>query len=350
MSIAKDERLEVMSYSGILGVFLLFALVLYLLYPKEMLEQNVLKESSNYDLTEIYLENMLRQDPDNTDLMIALANTAIESGNIDLATRLLKVLETSKDEAVAKEAKLLRYKVLKREYLIASTTDKRVIKKELIILVIELSRDEAKSQKSITYWYGEALWLHQDESASMLVDRALVLQKESVYWLNQCYALSGLMHNTQRQMECLDGLSRYDKKQREKWLATRYYLSVAQNDIDEADQTLVLLASYGEKWIIERANLALRDGHYVKASDIYLEAMANTKSSSAQKRYLKHALEVLQQGNEYTTLVTRARRYEQRYLNDSEMTRFFLKLYMGSDNIKEAARFSKEILKARGRR
>ena len=102
MSIAKDERLEVMSYSGILGVFLLFALVLYLLYPKEMLEQNVLKESSNYDLTEIYLENMLRQDPDNTELMIALANTAIESGNIDLATRLLKVLETSKDEAVLK--------------------------------------------------------------------------------------------------------------------------------------------------------------------------------------------------------------------------------------------------------
>ena len=42
-------RLSVITYPEIIGLFITFIAILYLLYPKAMLEKQVLLESSNYD-------------------------------------------------------------------------------------------------------------------------------------------------------------------------------------------------------------------------------------------------------------------------------------------------------------
>ena len=70
---ADEERLFVATYKEIAIVFISFALILFFLYPKDILKENVLTEESNYDLSVLYLKNMLRHDPQNEVLMLALA-------------------------------------------------------------------------------------------------------------------------------------------------------------------------------------------------------------------------------------------------------------------------------------
>ena len=111
-----NKEVEVITYIEVFLVFLVFSFILYVLYPKNMLEKQVLAESSNYDLTAIYLENMLRIEAENTVLTLALVKASIKGGKYDLALKMIKILEKDADNTSLQELIGLRFEALKVKY------------------------------------------------------------------------------------------------------------------------------------------------------------------------------------------------------------------------------------------
>jgi hypothetical protein len=67
-----------------------------------------------------------------------------------------------------------------------------------------------------------------------------------------------------------------------------------------------------------------------------------------QKELLLLSLKALQYGGHLRKGVLLAKRYENAYLNDSEMMVFWLKLYLAAGDLDAASALSKKLLKQRG--
>ena len=112
MSSVNNSKEYVASYKELIITFLVFCIILFMLYPKDLIKEQILAENSNYDLSMLYLKNMLKNDPSNESLMLLLASQSLRSGKKDLAYKLLELLHNSKDKTV-------RYKAFRESYILA---------------------------------------------------------------------------------------------------------------------------------------------------------------------------------------------------------------------------------------
>ena len=269
MSGVHEQRPVVISYSEIIGLFVTFTLLLYLLNPKEMLEKQVLAESRNYDLTALYLKNMLQQDPSNTTLMLALAKTAYKSGNYDLALQLLGVVRSAKGFVDTAETLQLNYHILKSLYPYQNSKKQQETKATLA-RVLQQIMSKVDNKMSKRDWYQEALWLGETKEAYRIIHEALHREPNALYWLKQCYDVGIQLNKKDDVKSCLDRVIQSNIKDKEEWLAKAYYLVQNETNSSEADTLLKQLETYSPKWSLERAKLALKNHHYQEASRIYL--------------------------------------------------------------------------------
>ena len=344
MSSVKTEHSYVFSYPEIIGLFISFVVVLFLLYNGNHLEERVLQENSNYDLTVIYLENMLKQDPKNENLMLALAKTTQKSGNTDLSMKLLTVLVHTKNQAILEEIDTLKYYLLKETVPHLSKEKKEETLKEMNQLLISITNRPLKNMTEIKQLYDEAIWIKNNSLAYKLT--SLAIEKESdPYWLKQRYALALKLHHTQEAQNTLQKLLMYDMGHKEEWLKEIYYHASNNGRYKDAEKILKKLEGITSLWKVEHAGLAIRMREYHKASEIYLSLSNETDDQKVKKMYLIKALQALQYGNLSSDAVTLAKKYENIYLNDPEMRELFLKLYLSADDLEAASNFSKKLLK-----
>lgn len=348
MSSADKKRLAVVTYPEVIGLFLTFLAVLYLLYPKAMLEKQILAESSNYDLTATYLENMLRLDPSNKKLMLVLAKTAQKSGKNDLALKLLDVLLKDKEMAMSAEILTLKYRLLRSDYQYASAEAREKIKQRLSRLMQKIVKLDIAELSDKPYWYSELVWHGKYAEAFKLTELMIEQDQESVFWLKQCYIMALKLKKSITVQKCLDKLLTTDTKDHEYWLVQAYYVARQRGDDIKAEKILEALKQYSQKWTEEEAKLALQNGFYQQASDIYLKLAENTKERNEQKKWFMKALSVLQQGNLMQEAVKLAKKYEETYMDDPRMMEIFLKLYLSADDLKAASDLSERLLENRG--
>jgi len=348
MSTADKKRLAVITYPEVIGLFITFLAVLYLLYPKAMLEQQILAESSNYDLTATYLENMLRLDPSNKKLMLVLAKTAQKSGKNDLALKLLDVLLKDKETAMSAEILELKYRLLRSEYQYASSKVQEKIRQQLSVLMKKIEKLDMATLADKQYWYAELVWHGKYAEAFQLTEEMLKQNPENIFWLKQCYIVALKMKNHTTVQKCLDKLLATDTKEHEYWLVQAYYFARQNGDEIKAEQILGALKQYSQKWTEEEARLALENGFYLQASDIYLKLSEHSKEQKERKKWFLEALSALQQGSLMKEAVILAKKYEKIYIDDSEMMKIFLKLYLSADNLDAASQLSRKLLEKRG--
>jgi len=342
-----DKDVEVISYIEVFLVLLVFSFVLYVLYPKNMLEKQVLAESSNYDLTAIYLENMLRIEPENTELTLALVKASIKGGKYDLALKMIALLGKGADEKLLHELIGFRFEALKVKYF--STNEKKYqdeVKAEIRLLLAEVIEDRHYDDKNLEYWYSGSREFSLNAPSLFFLYRLLEREERSV-WLEECFYLSAELKDEKMQRECLMKLRTIDVSRYEKWTVEAYYLAVQEGEIERAIALLKDMATRSKKWREELAKFYVEIKRYKDGSSEYMILYKSASSSKEKNKYLLKALQALQYGSLMDEATRLARKYEALYYKDKEMSGMFIRLYLSIGALDDAKRVSIERLKYR---
>ncbi len=342
---ADEQRSDITTVPETLFIFGMFAFILIILYPKDMIREQILSESSNYDLTAIYLENMLKIEPENIDLMVAMAKVSVQTGKVDLAERLLTILLNQPDKAIQIEAYALKYTLLKHkrgQYLSNEDLDHTIY-----TLINTIAKNRLFNEEDAIKWYSEAVNLSQKEAALAFIKP--LYSKDNIYWLEQCLYLSiQLKHYDYEREYCINKLLLVDKDRESKWLLTSYEIALADKHITKALKIAHKLSEKNPKYIDEPARLQLQLGEYKKASDFYLNLYKKSKKEYDKTLYFSKALESLQHGNLRQEIITLTQQYEDHFIHDDLIINKMLRVYLGTDNLEQARILSLKVLKAKG--
>jgi thioredoxin-like negative regulator of GroEL len=350
MSGANPKRLRVVRPSELVGIFVVFSVVLYLLYPKGGLKEKVLAETRNYDLTMIYLQNMLRIDPSNIELTMALAKSAVRSGKLDLALKLLELLERQNDPKIRVKVLALHYRVLQQQiaYVKKEPVKKKKLETEAAKILKRISQGDLQALGDRKYWYWRFLERGYPEAALKLANLGIRKGKASIYWAEQCFYLAERLHRDENAQFCLDRLLKEDQKRHEFWLKEAYYFAKDRGKVAEALRILDQLAALSPKWQEEKARYALERGAYREAASLYRHLAEATPDRARKRRLYQKALGALLQGHELREAVRWAKEIEERYLDDPQMTNYLLKLYLQAGDLEAGAQLSEKLMQRKG--
>lgn len=341
MSSANNKRLFVISYRESMLILLLFTMVLILLYPKDMIEKQVLRESSNYDLTIAYLKNLLKNDPKNEKMLLTLAHTAQKTANYDLALKLIDMLKTSENIRLKEEIYTLKYFLLKHKFQENEVENEE----ELRNLLQHIVNNKNLDTESLTIWHNEALLLKEDKLAFILAKRALKKNPKSVYWLKNVYAFASIFDENTLKDNILEKLVLYDKEDMFLWQKERYYTAINEKEYHKAKILLMSLDFTASFRKIQLAQLALNEKEYMKASRFYEELSLDASKIEVKKKWLLKSVQALQYGNFMQEAATLAKKHEDKYFDDRKLMQDFLKLYLAAGVLDYASELSKKLLK-----
>ncbi len=340
-----NKDIEVVSYIEAVLVFLVFSFVLYVLYPKNMLEKQILAESSNYDLTAIYLENMLRLEPENKALTLALLKASIKSGKYDLALKMADLLQKDADAQLSRELMGFRFEALKVKYF--STNEQRYqaeVKMQISDLLAKVINDQYYDDNHLEYWYKGSREFSLNTPALFFLYRLLEREEKSV-WLEECFYISADIKDQKMQTECLARLRKIDIDRYDEWTQQAYYLAVQEGEIERALALLKEMASRSVRWREELAKFYVELKRYKEGSAEYMLLHKGAKTAGEKKHYLMKALQALQYGALMEEATLLARQYESLYYKDEAMSRMFIKLYLAAEKLDDAKRVSIKRLK-----
>ena len=99
-----DSSTSILSVKEIIGIIAVFSFMLYLLFPKENINEIIEEKGKNTNLSINYLESMLLYYPDNIKLEMLLLNNYNSANKKQKAFKLIKkILSQTKDSKVLKE-------------------------------------------------------------------------------------------------------------------------------------------------------------------------------------------------------------------------------------------------------
>lgn len=174
MSNVTKNRLYVATYAEVFYLLVFFIVLLFVLYPKDFLYKQVLAEKANYDLSIVYLENMLQSDPENENVMLRLSKLGLHTGKRGMAKELLILLQKSKTVEIKKEAYTLSYTLMKEDlYFIDDLDKKKAQRLKLQGLLHEIVDKEYYALDEIEKWYLESKFLNDYDNGLLLLQKQL---------------------------------------------------------------------------------------------------------------------------------------------------------------------------------
>jgi len=347
MSSADHEKKYVATYKELAITFVVFCIILIVLYPKDILKEQILSEKSNYDLSMLYLKNMLKNDPENESLMLNLATQSLRSGKKDLAYKLLELLKNSKDTDIRSESFSLSYKLAKEDYFyfefMKNEEKKEEYYKKLQVLFKKITRQEVYNQESAKYLFGESIFLHDTQDAYKYALKNKN-KKSEIKELESVYYLTLELHKTDEAMQCVNDLIKLDKSHKKKWRNAIYFLIIKNYSKEDAEIILTAKAKESTFWTEKLAQYKVKLKEYIAASNLYMQLFDEEKNSKVKKSYFYKAISALNAGKRSKKAVVLASRYEEYYFHDREMRQYILRLYLANGSLKRAAALSKKIL------
>lgn len=345
MSLVDDERAYVATYKEIILMFITFSIILFVLYPKDMLKNQILIEDKNYDLSIIYLQNMLKHDPANESLMLLLAEKSLQSGKRDLAYRLLKLLLSSKNNKINKSAHLLSYRLAKEDYyFVNDEASKRKIKKDLTTLFIDIIKNKYYTDRTLDELYQESLFLNLKNYSYSLLKEKTLYHSNNIGLLSDAYYQADALGNERETIHFLHMLQLQDTKNRDKWSLNEYYYLIKKHEYAAAEVLLKENSKNSSMWGEQLAEFYLARKNYTGASNIYMQLFNKSKESSDKQLYFIKALKALQAGNYLKEASALGYQYESSFFNVPAIRIFLLKLYLATGDLQKAHHLSKKIL------
>jgi len=340
---ANKDRVDFATYREIVAIFMIFAIILYSIYPKDMQKKQVLAEKSNYALSAVYLENMLRLDPENADLLFATVKADIESGNMRLANKLIEILKDSKDIKAKGKYYLLKYKLLDADRKKSEDQNMtREIESDMIDIIYKVSRESLFEKKYAMLWYKNAKELSQKEEAFKFLEPFYGHNDNNS--LKRCIELADEDQYADKKLRCLDRLVSIDTNMSKEWLISAYTMYSEYGEDKKALNIVKRLARLDSNYTIELARLQRVAGDYRVSSNLYISLYNSSSDEKTKKEYLIKAIEVLQEGDLNREIVAVLERYEDIYIDDDELMMKFIKIYLAIEELPKAKLLSLKLL------
>jgi hypothetical protein len=349
MRFANNDKVYVATYREIIIGILTFALILFVLYPKQLIMEQILQEKSNYDLSVLYLKNMLRNDPKNEQLILTLAQKSIKSQKRDLALSLLELLKRSKHPEVQKQAYLLSYELLKQNYFFLEnkheTRKMQKLRKELEKVFLFILNRHFYQEKDLPMLYKEAMFLQSKAAQYELLKERLHMQPKSVKLLRDALYLSTQLQKYDEALNYLQRLTQLDKQHIKRWNNQHYFLLTRIYDYKEFETYLLNAANNSTFWQNKLIDFYLSHKKYKTAANYYMKLFYKTKHYATRKELWFQAIKILVSGNLLKDAVKLGSRYEDYFIKDKEARITLLKLYLSANDVQKAKRLSAKILK-----
>ena len=112
---AEPQRVRILSIWGLLGITVLVAVLLALLFPKQTLLEQVREDNGNDELTANYLTSLIRTDPHNAELRLLLAEKKYLLREPAAARELTAEIAAGPDKALRRRALMLDYTLGRNE-------------------------------------------------------------------------------------------------------------------------------------------------------------------------------------------------------------------------------------------
>jgi hypothetical protein len=341
----EENSLYVITYKELLFTFIVFSSILFVLYPKELLKEQILSEKSNYDLSMLYLENLLAQSPEDESLMLILAEQSLRSGKKDLSLRLLKLLFKSKNRDYRERALLLSYELKKDDYFYIKEEHKRnITKKELEEIFVHIVKQKIYKQEDMQKWYKESLFLGNQQIIHDFLNQFLDKNNKDVALLEKLYYLELELKHKEHALYRLHQLQKYDINRTNKWIWDEYYTYVNSKEYNKAEQLLQANISISRIFKIKLAELYLMQKKYKKASNVYDEIYNSISNKKTKKIYFYKLVEALEAGSYFKESAEKVYQYENNYIDDRKVRKFMLEVYVRTGYLNYAANLAKKIL------
>lgn len=295
-------------------IFFVFVFVLAILYPKGQLQDKVLAEKSNYTLTATYLENMLRTDPENTKLLLAATDIAIERGRNDLARYLLEIFRKHPRPRFAPKIALLRYRLQTSTESNATLREKRA--RDWIDRVASTRRFDAKTAR---LWFDEAIAHKRPEAAAIFFD--------------------ALWPTLRTHTTFTDATKRL--------LDTAWTLFASLHRYDKAAAVLDLLARHDPSYLPRSASMFAAAGMYDKAAARYIRLAKKAPHDTRKRRYLLEAMRNYASAGEKTRAVALAKAYLPLFLRRDESAETLIRFLLSIGEVSQARAVALELLEGK---
>lgn len=342
----EQDQSYVITYKEWIFTFIVFSAILFVLYPKDLLKEQILAETSNYDLSMLYLKNLLIHSPKDESLMLILAKQSLRSGKKDLSIRLLGLLLESKNRQTREQATLLKYDLEKEDYFYFKDREKqKEQRKKLKKLFLSIFNGKMYDAKDIDKWYGEALFVQSKRGIHYFLNKKIEKEPNNIELLEKDYYLEVQLHHKKHALKTLHALQNFDREHERKWLEAEYYVYVSNKKYVKARAFLLEHAQNSTFWTQKLADFYLSRRSYIKASDVYTQLFKEEKDYRRRRSYFYKSIKALQSGNLLSAAAQKVHKYENEYVQDINVRNFMLKIYMATGHLDYAENLSRKILK-----
>ena len=242
-----DKSTSILSLKEIVGIIVVFAFMLYLLFPKGNIDQIIGAKGKNTNLSINYLESMVLYYPDNLKLKLFLLKNYDYAGEYDKALKLVhQLLLANNNKKIEEKLYYREYQLLKYKYF--QTGDKKLyqILEEKFIHYFNYT----KGRRDYLFFYAEATEMDFKELKYIALRR--MLKKEPQYTsyglVESAFYMASSLKKKREAYEYLTQLLKYpeankklkvnalplllDEKDYEKvtQLATELFLNATNND------------------------------------------------------------------------------------------------------------------------
>jgi hypothetical protein len=345
---ANYKKPYVATYKEIVIGFVTFVLVLVVLYPKDMLQKQVLAEDANYDLSMLYLQNMLKNDPGNEVLMYSLAKQSLKGEKRTLAFKLLRLLKTAKDITIRKKAYLLSYKVAKENYYYLlkdqKFADAKKLKDEMNTILKEIVKYGYYTDKDLLKLYQEAEFVKDQKLSYFFVKKLLKKEPTNPHYLQSALYFAIKENKSKEALKYLNVLIRIEPQNAQKYKEEKYYILYNFVSKEAAHTFLLNEAKKSPLWMEKLAKFYLYERNYRASSRIYQQLFLTTENERKKEEYFLASLKALQAGNRLKDATKLGIRYQQEFLHNRRVRTFLLQLYISANELQHARSLALTIL------
>ncbi|WP_299238424.1 tetratricopeptide repeat protein [Sulfurihydrogenibium sp.] len=366
----------------IFGFILIVLFNMILVFPKGKLERLIFEEDSNITLSNMYLESLVKVNPDPS-LKLLIAERYIKIGEEKKAIRHLDDLEKSNDPDILGKAKFLRYSILKQKFFSknVSLEEKEYLRHQMKA-ILEESYKSMIDVKELEREYKEALSMEFQDLAYKISIKILRIKPKDIHWLKESYKLAIMLKDYENAIRFLQklvildkensfnynkeivnvykarkdfyGLSNYleylyktDSANKYYWAKELLNLYSYQKQYGKAISLLEQLYETDTKnkdlWLKQLTDLYLYQKQYEKALNIYLAQLNMKKNALKRREYFKKAVEIALWSKNFELAKNIIFKHYKEFLNDIEMMKFVLKSSLATGDPKFAYKIALDI-------
>ncbi len=331
----------------ILAFVVIFFFLSILLFPKGKIERIILEEDSNIELSNIYLKQLVKLNPD-PNLKVLMIERLIMLGKYDEALDYIKDLESYPEENIKAKVIFSKYLILKAKYFSNKllNEDKEKIRSEMKE-ILKSSYGKSSDLELLKKIYKESLSMFFPDLALEISLKINSIKPEDLYWLEESYKNSLATENYSTALNILKKLIIMDEKNKVDWLKKFYNISLMIKDYNEALWALnylkILDKNNEEIYNKKILDLYLIKKDYSKAINYCLYFLEREKKIDNKKEYFKKALEIAMSIKRYDIAKEVIRNNYKNFLHDKEMVKFILKSALATGDPKFAYEVASEI-------